>query len=54
MVLAAVVGTPWTAASWLTSANRRLNGARPIDALRRGEVAAVLSLAQQAAADLQH
>jgi hypothetical protein len=51
--LAPAVHTPWTTASWLTSPHRRLQGQRPIDQRRRSEVAAVLTLATQAAADLR-
>lgn len=51
-VLSSVVATPWTIASWLTSANAELDGIRPIDALRRGRVDAVVALAHRAARDL--
>ncbi|SFU01214.1 Protein of unknown function [Geodermatophilus amargosae] len=54
VVLAPAVSNPLTAASWLASPHRQLAGARPIEALRRGAVAAVLRLAKHAAADLTH
>ena len=40
-----------TIASWLTSRNHRLDGARPIDVLRTGGDDRVLPLARQLAAD---
>jgi hypothetical protein len=42
---------PLTIASWLTSRNRHLDGARPVDVLRAGDADRVLPLARQLAAD---
>ena len=53
-VFAPVVATPLTTAAWLTAPNRRLGGARPIDALRAGDADRVVALARRAAADLRH
>lgn len=50
--LSAVVETPWTIASWLTSPHRALEGARPLDALRAGAVDEVVAMAEQTAAAL--
>jgi hypothetical protein len=43
--------TPLSVASWLTSRNRLLEGARPIDVPRAGGADRVLPLARQLAAD---
>lgn len=51
---APVVATDWTTASWLTSPNPDLDGLRPIDALRRGEVTQVTTLAERAARRMAH
>jgi hypothetical protein len=40
---------PLTIASWLTAPARALKNRRPVDALRDGELTAVLALAQQLA-----
>jgi hypothetical protein len=40
---------PLTIASWLTAPSRALKGRRPVDALRDGDLADVLTLAQQLA-----
>jgi hypothetical protein len=40
---------PLTIASWLTAPARALRGRRPVDALRAGDLAQVLELAQQLA-----
>ncbi len=50
--LAPQVATPWTTASWLTSPQRSLDGTRPVDALRRGEVNRVVEAAHRFAAVL--
>lgn len=47
--LAPVVETAWTVASWLTSLQPALHGARPLDRLRAGDVDAVTSAARQVA-----
>ena len=39
--------SPWTLASWLVSKEPELNDRCPIDALRDGELPAVLSIARQ-------
>jgi hypothetical protein len=51
-VLARVVATSWTIASWLTSPHAELDGDRPIDALRAGRVQNVVSLARRTARSL--
>lgn len=51
---APVVTTPWTIASWLTSANGELDGVRPIEALRDGHVEEVVALARRTAGNLAH
>jgi hypothetical protein len=53
-VLAPVVATSWTIASWLTSPAPELDGRTPLEALRTGELDAVLALARQTAAALEH
>jgi len=44
-VLAALEAAPWTQASWFLSGETRLADARPLDALRRGELQQVLRAA---------
>lgn len=46
------VATPWTIASWLASHQASVGGRRPIDALRRGDVAPTVQAARQFAAAL--
>lgn len=53
-VLAPVVATSWTIASWLTSPVPELDGRTPLEALRAGDVEPVLALARQTAAHLEH
>jgi hypothetical protein len=44
-ILARVV-EPLTVASWLTAPNPQLDGRRPVEALRDGDMAAVLAVAR--------
>lgn len=46
-VLAPAVATPWTTASWLTSAQPELDGDSPLAALRAGRVGDVVSAARR-------
>jgi len=48
-ILGPVVASPWTIASWLTSASSILDGRTPIQALRDGHIEAVTAAARQAA-----
>ena len=48
-ILGPVVASPWTIASWLTSASSILDGRTPIQALRDGHIEAVAAAARQAA-----
>ena len=48
-ILGPVVASPWTIASWLTSASTILDGRTPIQALRDGHIEAVMAAARQAA-----
>lgn len=50
--LVPVAASPWTVASWLTSGSASLDGRRPLDVLREGEVAAVQRAADAFAAGL--
>jgi hypothetical protein len=47
MELTPVVASPWTIGSWLTSPNPELDHVRPYEALRRGELSAVVQAARQ-------
>lgn len=47
-----VVETPWTVASWVTSAQPALGGARPIDLLRAGDSDPVMAAVRRLAAAL--
>ena len=51
-VVVALAGVlePLTVASWLTSANRSLDGRRPVDVLRGGDAETVVALAHRLAA----
>lgn len=51
--LAPVVASSWTTASWLTSPAPELDGRTPLEALRAGDVEAVLALARRTAANLE-
>lgn len=53
-VLAPVVATSWTIASWLASPAPALDGRTPLEALRAGEADTVLALAREIAAALEH
>ena len=48
-ILGPVAASPWTVASWLTSASTILDGRTPIQALRDGHIEAVTAAARQAA-----
>jgi len=52
-VFEAVVTTPWTTASWLTSPAMELDDRTPLEALREGTVDEVLALARRTAAALE-
>ncbi|MDT8408042.1 MAG: hypothetical protein RQ741_00450 [Wenzhouxiangellaceae bacterium] len=53
-LLGPVVASPWTLASWLTSASAALDGQSPIQALRKHKADAVTALARQTAEALAH
>lgn len=51
-VLGPVAETPWTVAAWLTGSHADLDGRRPLDVLRSGDVVAVVAAARRFAARL--
>lgn len=53
-LLGPVVASPWTLASWLTSASDALDGQSPVQALREQSIDAVTALARQTAEALSH
>ncbi|MEX2500188.1 MAG: hypothetical protein WD397_15075 [Wenzhouxiangellaceae bacterium] len=53
-LLGPVVASPWTLASWLTSASDALDGQSPIQALREQRIDAVTALARKTAEALSH
>lgn len=51
-LLAPLVATPWTVASWLTSPQPTLEGARPLDLLADGQVEEAVAAAHRLATAL--
>jgi hypothetical protein len=47
LVLTPAVASPWTIASWLTSPNAELDGLRPYEELRHGNLTPVVEAAQR-------